>query len=434
MFPARALVLLLLLPLGLALLSAADPTPVPYLLVDGVIVLVAALDAALGAKFHVRLSREAPNVFSLGRPNRVRLRVSSTARRRLRVQLTDEVLVPGQVVGLPASRVLAAKDRVVVEYTVHPERRGAFSLGRHFVRQLSPLGLWVREKRLPAAHEVRVYPDLMNLRAFDLLARQERQYAMLRAIRRRGGESEFERLRDYTRDDEYRSIDWKATAKKQRLIAREYQLESDQSLMLLLDAGRLMTATVDGLSRLDHALNTALMLGHVASRTGDRVGLLGFDSQVRGFVEPTAGPAASRRLIRASYALHPQLVEPDFERAFAVLSARVRRRSLVVLFTHLVDDVGATRVARRVRAVAKNHLPLVVLFRDVEVERLLQPQAGELAEALYQRAAAAESMRWQEGVMTEMRRAGAHVLHVGPRALTGSVINHYLEIKARRLL
>ncbi len=435
MLPTRTLLWLLVLPFGLALVAIVDRTVVwPMLASDAALALVAALDASLGLLATVEVRREAPTVLSLGRPNRVRLELRNAGRRPLDVVVTDDVRVPGAVRGLPAPAHLAGGARATVEYVVEPDERGAHELGAHFVRARSQLGLWMRQRRLPAAQAVRVYPDLKVLRAFDLLARQERQYAMLRAVRRRGGESEFERLREYTRDDEYRAIDWKATARKQRLIAREYQLESNQSLMFMLDAGRLMSAVVDGLSRFDHALNAALMLGHVAARGGDRVGLCGFDDDVRAFVLPAGGPGASRRLIRASYDLRPQMVEPDFDKAFATLGARVRRRSLVVLLTHVVDEPGADRITRRVRGIARQHLPLVVLFRDTELEALLRPGEVDSDEALYERGAAAELVRWQEGVVRTLKRGGAHVLHVGPRSLTTSVINRYLEIKARQLL
>src|SRR5262249_28313954 len=159
--------------------------------------------------------------------------------------------------------------RETARYRVRPTRRGAHALGDLHVRYASPLGLWIRQIRVQAELPVKVYPDVQAVRAYELLARQDRDPSGLRASRRRGGESEFERLREYRREDEFRSIDWKATARQKKLIAREYQLESNQSILFLLDAGRLMTAETDGLSLFDHALNATLMLSHVASRAGD---------------------------------------------------------------------------------------------------------------------------------------------------------------------
>jgi uncharacterized protein (DUF58 family) len=363
----------------------------------------------------------------------VRLLVRSTARRRLRVRLTNDLFVDATAHGLPLGLDVPARGSAQGDYHIEPHRRGAYAIGDLFARYPSPLGLWFRQLRIPARSPVRVYPDLQQIRTFELLARQNREYAFLRATRLKGGESEFERLREYARDDEYRAVDWKATARRQKLICREYQLESNQNLIFMLDAGRLMTAEVGGLSLFDHSLNSTLLLAHVAARGGDRVGLVGFDDGVRAFVTPVGGPSAGRRLIQASYGLHPRLVEPDYDAAFEKLSLRVRKRALVMLFTQVVDDVAGATIVRRTRALLRWHLPLVVLFRDTDVEQLLEPGARSDVDP-YTRGAAAEIVRWRELLVRDLKRAGALVLDVAASTLSGALINRYLEIKARRLL
>jgi uncharacterized protein (DUF58 family) len=334
---------------------------------------------------------------------------------------------------LPAAGEIPARGQLTLTYHVEPSVRGAYTLGAHHLRYRSPLGLWQRQIRVPASSLVRVYPDLKQLQAFDLLARDSREYALVRVSRLKGGESEFARLRDQVPDDEHRSIDWKATARRQRLTVREYQIESNQNVLFMLEAGRMMTGIEAGLSRFDHALNASLMLAHVASRTGDRVGVLGFDQNVRVFVAPVGGPSATRRLIQATYDLHPTLVEPDYERAFSYLSARVRSRALVILFSHVIDGtVGATLV-RRVNALRGRHLPLVVLFRDTDIEALAEP-GSRVAPDIYTKAAAAEILRNQRAVASDMRRAGALVLETDARNLTGKLVSRYLQLKARNLL
>jgi uncharacterized protein (DUF58 family) len=302
-----------------------------------------------------------------------------------------------------------------------------------FVRYPSPAGLWWRQVRFADTKPVRVYPDLQQVRAYELLARQNREMLLVRATRLKGGESEFSRLRDYSRDDEYRAIDWKATARRDKLTAREYQLESNQQLFLMLDAGRLMTAEVAGLTQFDHALNAGLMLAHVASRNGDQVGLMGFDSQVQSYVRPKAGGASGARLIQASYHLHPRLVESDYEHAFSQLALRQRQRALVVLFTQVLDDAVARTLVRQTRVVMDRHLPLIVLFRDTDLDHLLSGRPAD-DQDLYVRGAAAEMLRWRSSIMLDLKRAGAFVLDVAPRELTARLVNSYLSIKARHLL
>lgn len=432
MIPSRLLILALGIPLAMACFALVDPGFVLALVpANALLVLVAALDAWLARAPLVQLRRECAAVMSLGRPNRVTLELASRARRRLDVEVADELWTGARVSEGPLRVALAARGRGTVTYHVTPDRRGAYALGAHVVRYASPLGLWRRQLVLPASTPVRVYPDLVSIRGWELLARRNREQALLRTVRLRGGESEFSRLRDYTQDDAYRAIDWKASARRQRLTAREYQMERDQSVMLVLDAGRLMTAEAGGVALFDHALNAALMLGHIALRGGDRVGLAVFDEVVQRFVAPIQGPGAGSKLIRASYDQHPRLVEADFDRVFSTVSQRLRKRSLVVLFTQLADDASAEQLLARARGLGTTHLPLFVLLRDDEVDALVDPRRGEDA---YVRGAAAEVLRWRDGLAGALERTGALVLSVSPRHLTAAAVNRYLEVKARNQL
>jgi uncharacterized protein (DUF58 family) len=438
LIPTPRLVLLALAPLALGMAAAIDTTLVaPMLAADGALLALALLDAMLASGRSIVVARESPAVLSVGRANPIRLQIRSTARRQLDVSITDDRPPDVDVRDLPARATLAARGRASVVYHLSPSRRGAVELGDHHVRYPSPLGLWQRQLRLPARHALKVYPDVTAVRAYELLARQSRENLLVRAVRLRGGENEFERLREYGRDDEYRNIDWKATARRGRLIVREYQQERNQTVVCLLDCGRLMTAESAGLAQLDHALNAVLMLAHVAGRAGDQLGLMAFDARVRTYLPPAGGRRAAQRVAHAMYDVHANLVETDFEGAFAELSKRLRKRALVVLFTQVIDDVSAQAVLRQVRSLRPRHLPLCVLFRDPDLDRLAEPATG-LATApdgeLFVAAAAAETILWRERLVRDLKTGGALVLHVPPRQTTPAIINRYLQIKAQHLL
>ena len=436
LIPTRSLVWLAVLPLVLACMVPFDEAMVwPMLAVDAAMFAIAAVDALLTGGKLLTVSRRIPAVFSIGRPNPVTVELRSLARRRLSIELTCEMFEHAEAEGLPLSLTLRRNERAVERFRVIPRRRGAFTLGDLVVRLRSPLGLWKRQVRFPAHQGVRVYPDVQSVRTWELLAREDRQHSLMRTTRRLGGESEFEQLREYSRDDEYRSIDWKATARRGKLITRQYQLESNQNIMFVLDAGRLMTAETAGLSLFDHALNATLMLAHVATRGGDRVGLLSYAAQVQAFAAPTAGRRAVQSLIQATYALHPELVEPDPERAFSVLNLRVRKRTLVVLYTQVIDERAAEELIRVTRSLAPRHLPLIVLFRDVDVQALLVADQRAPTELdLYTRGAAAELISWRDQLIRKLHDQGALILDIEPTGLTPALINRYLEIKARHLL
>jgi uncharacterized protein (DUF58 family) len=431
MIPSRSLVLLAIVPLALAVATLADRTLLlPMLAADLGIALLAAFDALLARRPLVTVKRHAPAVFSIGRPNLVTLEVRSSASRRLAVSVADDLFDTAECDDLPVRLDLPARGFATTHYRVRPTRRGAHALGDHHVRYLSPLSLWIRQVDLPESSPVKVYPDVQAVRAYELMAQKDKDPAALRSSRRRGGESEFERLREYRRGDEFRSIDWKATARRQKLISREYQLESNQNLMFLLDAGRLMTARTQGLSLFDHALNASLMLSHVAARAGDRVGLLAFSDGIKSFTPPAGGAGAARHVIQAGYDLHPELCETSFAAAFEHVGLRVRKRSLVVLFTQVVDEVASAELLRLMRGVMPRHLPLMVLLRDVEIDDLVEGSATEP----YTRGAAAELSSFRDRLVRDLKRHGALVLDVAPGQLTPALINRYLEIKARHLL
>jgi uncharacterized protein (DUF58 family) len=431
MIPSRALVLLAVVPLALGVATLVDRTLLwPMLAADLAIGLVAAFDALLARRPLVTIKRLAPAVLSIGRSNAVTLEVRSLARRRLSVALADDLFDTAVCDDLPATLELDARGAGTARYHVVPTRRGAHVLGAHHARYASPLGLWIRQVDVDAASPVKVYPDVQAVRTYEMMVRQDKDPAAIRASRRRGGESEFERLREYRRGDEFRSIDWKATARRQKIISREYQLESNQNVLFLLDAGRLMTAVTQGLSLFDHALNATLMLSHVAARAGDRVGLLAFSDAIKSYAPVAAGAGAARHIIQASYDLHPEICETSFDAAFEHVGARVRKRSLVILFTQVVDEVAAASLLRLMRGVMPRHLPLLVLLRDTAIDELVEGAGGDP----YVQGAAAELSSFRDRILREMKRQGALVLDVAPGQLTPSLIHRYVEIKARHLL
>ena len=436
--PSMRFVLLMAVPLLLGAVTALEPNFIwPMLLADLGIAALAVMDGWLGRRVLVRIEREPPHIFSVGRLNLVRMHLTSSAQKPMAVQVNDDGADGLAMEGLPKTIQVPAIGHVLVTYHVRPSRRGLYELGDHHLRWATPLGLWWRQIRIASRHPVRVYPDVQAVRTYEMLARQSLENRMVRTVRLRGGENEFEALRDYQRDDDYRAIDWKATARRQKLITREYQQERNQSVLCMLDCGRLMTAETSGLSQLDHALNAVLMLAHVATRAGDRVGLLAFDARVRAFLPPQGGRQAAQRVVAASYDIHAQIVETDFEAAYRYLSQRLRKRSLVVLFTEVIDEVSAKSVVSTVRSLGPRHLALCVLFRNETLDAMVEPPSTASAikaPELYQRAAAAEAILWRDHLVRDLQEAGALVLHVSPHKLTPTLINRYLRIKAQRLL
>ena len=408
---------------------------VPLFALDATLLLGAALDALLiHARAHrVDVERQVAAIFSVGRKNQVTLHLRNTSRRALTGLVSDDPLAEAVTTGLPSAFELPPHGSAVVRYDVTPTRRGPRDLGAVTVRYGSPLGLVSRQERTPLPAHVDVFPDVHAARALDMLRRQGRQDARLGSLRVRGGDTEFERLRPYMRGDEVRHVDWRASARRDDLTVRQFQAESNQNVLFALDVGRAMRGESGGLTSVDHALNAALLAADVALRGGDKAGLMVFDDRPRTFMPPTGGRAGARKLTRAVYALEAGFAATDYRAAMTFLQTQVRARSLLVVFTNLLEPRAASELATSLRGLLPRHLPLCVLMRDTDVDALaVAPAEGELD--LYVRAAAAEAIEWRDGIIRSLRASGVLVLDARPGDVTPDLVKRYLEIKARRLL
>ena len=420
-----------LLPLAGSLAILASPSALaPVVAVDLVLAGIALLDL-LATRQPVEITRSFVPVQAVGRRFEVHLRVENLSSSAIAVRCADDA--PGRTDGLPASVRLAPLAAADVAYGLVVDERGHHGFGDVTVRARSPLGLWERQRTHSAPAHVRVYPRFVRTRKRQTVGRLAEARMPVRARRRPGGESEFQRLRPYVAGDPYRHIDWKATARKRDFVTREFGQESSQNLVLLLDCGRMMSGRTGALAAFDHALNAAVLLGQVALDHGDRVGLLAYDRDVHAWLPPRGGRSTVQRLIRATYDLRPGLEEPDHPLALRYLSERVRRRSLVVLFTAVQDEPTADLATALVEALATRHLAVAVWIRDTDLDALVDGPAEREA-GPYVRAAAAELVGWRERALSALRRRGALVVDAAPEALTPELIHRYLEVKARRLL
>lgn len=443
--PSRRLLLLVVAAAPLFLVS-----DLAALAADALLLLAAVVDAALvpGPR-SVDVDRDPPAQVGLGEAADVTLRVANRSPRPVRVRVTDD-LPPGMVreggkpdgpreaAGwrIPAADVMECRvpagGRRTVSYRVRGEERGSADLGDVHVRALGPLGLVWRQWRRRGADEVRVRPGLRQVQKYRLLALRHRlgEMGVHRAAMRGEGTS-FESLREYVRGDDPRSIDWKATARRGEVIVREYEAERSQSVVLAVDAGRLMSERAGGRERLDHALSAALLLAEVATSQGDRVGALVFADRIQHFVPPARGQRS--RIADALADTETRIVEPDYPSAFEHLAGRLRRRSLVVVFTDVVDVETSSALLTHLAAAGRRHVPLAVALRNPELDALADAPADDEPE-VYRRAAAEELIQARARALASMRQAGVLVADARPDDAAPEVVNRYLEVKRRGML
>jgi len=297
---------------------------------------------------------------------------------------------------------------------------------------LGPLGLVWREVRERRADPVRIQPGVLEMHRYRLLGIHHRlRLAGIRNIRQRGEGHSFESLREYVRGDDPRGIDWKATARHGDLMVRQYEAERSQNVILVIDAGRLMLQSLGDRERLDHALSAALLLADVAAVHGDRVGLFVFADRVQQFLPPRR--ASVPRIADALARVQPRMVEPNYPVAFAFLARQVIRRSLIVLFTDLIDAEASESLVTHVSRSAQRHLTLAVALRNPMLAARADAPATSEAEA-YRRAAAEEMLQARARALATMRHAGVQVIDANPNALVTEVVNRYLDVKYRGLI
>jgi uncharacterized protein (DUF58 family) len=437
---------------GAALFALALLGPVGWLVVLGynlVLLWLALLDAlTLPAPGAISVRREMPRPLSLGAEQEVALTVAVAGRGAgLRLQVADHAPAALRASARSLDADLDGGGAARVGYRVHPPRRGAFVFGPTDVRLHRRGGLVARQARVGGGAEVAVYPDVLAVRQYELrLRRGLANFSGGRRARVPGATTELSAIRDYLPGDEVRRINWKASARRDRPVVNEVEAERGQQMILMVDSGRLMTAPAGhargphgspdpggGLSKLDHAVNSALLLAWVAQAHGDRVGLMTFSDRVHQFVTPRAGRAQIAALNEVLYRVQPEYTEPDFGEAMGQLARRVSRRSLVVVLTDLLDpDASRDLVAACLRASAR-HLVLVVAMNDpVLAAARLAPVDGPAR--AYEWAAAEELLAARRQSFEILHRGGVLGLDVAAGQLSAALVERYLALKERALL
>jgi uncharacterized protein (DUF58 family) len=378
----------------------------------------------------LRAVRELDEPLSVGIANPVRLRIDVEGGGRHRARVRDEH--PPDMRASEGVRTLVIPGRA--DYTVVPPVRGLRVFGRTVVRAEGPWGLGWRQSALGAPSPVRVDPDLSAVRSFEALARRGQLAEMgVRSLRRPGEGTEFERVRDAVPDDPLRTVNWRATARTGRLMTTELIPERAQPVIICLDHGRLMGVGAGELTKLDHAINAALLLVHVALRTGDRAGLLAFDDRVTVALAPRPGRSQLRSVLDAIQPLQAGLIEADYDEAFSYLARWQRRRALLAIFTDVLDADQGAALLRQCARLRRRHLPLVITVRDPALDDAARARP-ESAEDAYARAVAGGLLADREASLQVLRRSGVDTLDADARTLSPRLVNRYLELKRRARL
>ncbi len=400
---------------------------------DGCVILLFLADAAFawrgprGGRLAVR--RDRPARLSLGVDNEIVVVLDNHSRVRLTLAVRDEV--PPGVRAEPDLQhtVVPALGQSRLPYRLLPTQRGNFSFGDVSVRCRGPLGLAFVDHRRPAGEAVQVYPNLLEIRRYEALVRTTLVRAGgYRAKRLPGAGREFSHFRDYTPDDDYRQISWKATARRHKPITAVFEAEHSQDVIFCLDIGRMMAARVGTLTKLDHAINALLMLTHVSQTFQDNLGLLIFSYSVHLYLPPAKGRSQHAKFLQALYSVKPEYCYVNYREAFNTLIGRHPKRALTMVFTDLLDATASKEYLEAAALLRRFHLPLTLAVADVPLQNLAAEQPRD-AEHLYNVLTARDLLAGRSEMLRSLERQGVLVLDTAPERLTIDAVNRYLALK-----
>ncbi len=424
----------------------------PYLLIVGgayvvLLFIVSTIDYVTNpVSKNVEIRREMNSKFSLGVENVVALKIVNRSRYRLKLRLKDDFPNEFLFEKVLHDCYVSPMDEIDISYRLTPLRRGIYQFVDIHLQCWGVLGFVVRRHCVPAATEVKVYPNLQAVRQYELLVKRGMLHQIgLKTSRQFGEGTEMERLREYSPDDDFRRIDWNATARQRKPIVREFETERSQDVVIMLDTGRLMASPIllensapstgsstsqKAMLKLDYAINTTLMTAYVSTLKGDKVGLIAFADTVHQYLAPKSGKKQFLTMLETIYALPVHTVEADFETAFKYLASKQRKRALIILFTDILDKDSAEGVAAYVAQLSRHHLVACVTLTDSGIVELAE-QAPADSKSMYQKAIAERLLQEKHMTLEILRRQGVITIDVPAHQLTMAVVNKYLELKAK---
>jgi uncharacterized protein (DUF58 family) len=381
------------------------------------------------------LKRSFNGRFAVGAETETRVEILNHTPRPVSLKIKDEYPPEMRLTGLREARLrVEAQTSAALVYGLTPPRRGRFTFGRIAVRYLSRWGLAWAQADVGESLTVKVYPNMRRAREAALKALGARSLvASHRKSSWRGEGREFESLRDYVRGDELRHVSWTATARRGKLVTRQYQIERDQTILIAIDAGRLMTARIERETKLDLAVHAALSLMSAASRGGDNAGLVVFGRQIKTYLPPKRGGEHLDATLEALHAIEPEMIEPSYARAFGFIAANCKRRALVVVLTDLVDEEGSRDLLASLKLLRPRHLPLVVTIGDRDLKSVVREEPKNVRE-LFTQSVAEEITTQRETALRLVEAQGGLALDVTAAALAPALLETYIRVKERGLL
>ncbi|UFH31032.1 DUF58 domain-containing protein [Chryseobacterium sp. C-71] len=413
----------------------------PFLMIAGHVVLLLVFLAAMvdylllfREKEGVLAQRILPEKLSNGDENPVKVDIKNNYSFKISTKVIDEIPFQFQKRDFLIEKQIESGKNTLFQYILEPKERGEYSFGALNIFASSPLGFVSKRFTFQKDAMLPAYPSFVHLRKYELMALQnEFLLGGIKRIRKLGHTMEFEQIKEYVPGDDIRTINWKATSKTNRLMVNQFQDEKSQRIFMLIDKGRTMKMPFKGLSLLDYSINASMALSHIILKKGDRAGMMTFSKKTENKVSADNKSGQLRRISEALYNIKTDFFESDFNRLYQDVKYSVNQRSLVLLFTNFETLDALNRQMKYLRGIAKNHLLVVVFFKNSELQTLLHKNPESMQE-IYDEVIAEKFEFEKKLIIQELRKYGIYSVYTLPENLNVEVINKYLEIKARGIL
>jgi len=387
------------------------------------------------AKYELKVQRNLKSKLSNGDSNPITYRLKGAFSFIPKVKLMDDFPVQLQLRNVVLN--LNPKQKIfqeVLTFQITPKMRGAYHFGSLRLLISSPLGLMEKLIVRQASFTVKVYPSIDQYKHFSFLAINNRlEEAGVKKMRRRGDSSEFDQIKEFTNGDDFKRINWKATARRDQIMVNHFEDEKAQHVYFLIDKGRSMHMPFNGLSLMDYAINSTLSMSGVAHSKGDKVGLITFSDVIGSWLPAKASTAQINLINEALYKQESRKKETDYFRLYRNIYSRIKHRSMLILFANFDSKVSLNRQLKYLQFIAKSHLLVVALFENQKIVNLAHSKATEYNE-YFDQSIAEKFVMEKQMIINELKQAGIHTLLSSPQSLTVNSINKYLELKSRTLL
>lgn len=353
---------------------------------------------------------------------------------RARLTVIDELPFQFQSRNIQFKLSIDSGQTKILQYDVHPVKRGEYYFGAVNIYVKSPIGFFERRFRFSQDEMVPVYPSFMQMRKYELLAISNRLTDVgVKKIRRRGNNAEFDQIREYIPGDDYRIINWKATARKSKLMLNQYQDERSQQVYSIIDMGRIMRMPFEGLSLLDYAINSSLVISNIAMLKSDKAGIISFSHKVQSILTADRKGGHLNKILHLLYNQKTGYLESDYENLYINIRTRISQRSLMLLYTNFESLSGLQRQLKYLRRIAKDHLLVVIFFENTELRAFLEKPAAS-TEDVYDKVIAEKLAYEKKQIVRELEKYGIQCILTAPQKLSVNTINKYLELKSRGLI